>query len=347
MTAIHVKYLPLNPPIYNCRRAKGVFTLDGCIDKDFWSGIPFTEPFQDISGPDYPKPRFRTRAKLCWDDQYLYIAALLEGNEIWASIEKRDSVIYYDNDFEIFMDPSSSTSNYMELEMNAINTQWDLMLTRPYRNGGRSVSCWDIKGVETAVYIDGKLNSPSAVNRFWSAEIRLPFSSLMETYSKEKNPPNLERCYPCRTAPHAGEFWRMNFSRVQWHTEIKNGKYRKCLDSNGKVLPEDNWVWAPTGLIDIHCPEYWGFVFFTENGETYLIPENEKRKLLLRELYYAEYAWQAGHGCFTSNLNNLTDRSFPWQVKAEITGHSFELSCPAEDGTHSVCLFSDSYCCIL
>lgn len=24
--------------------------------------------------------------------------------------------------------------------------------------------------------------------------------------------------------------------------------------------PEDNWVWAPTYVIDIHLPEYWGYV---------------------------------------------------------------------------------------
>lgn len=334
--------IPIEPPVYFCPRAKGEFVLDGNIDKSFWRDVPFTESFCDISGKDYPSPRFRTRAKICWDDQNFYIAALLEGSEIWATITKRDSVMYYDNDFELFLDPSSSTHNYMELEMNALNTQWDLMLTQPYRDGGRSVTGWDIKGVETAVWIDGVLNKPSAENRSWSVEVKIPFASVMETYSKEENMPELERCYPSRVAPRLGEFWRMNFSRVQWLVDSIEGGYRRRTNENGAVLPEDNWVWAPTGLIDIHCPEFWGFVFFTDHGESCPIPEDEQRKLILRTVYYAEYRYYVAHGCFSADIRQLGVASPEYPVEIETTKNSFFLSCPSVSGG-SVCLRSDGY----
>ncbi len=61
------------------------------------------------------------------------------------------------------------------------------------------------------------------------------------------------------------EYYRVNFSRVQWKTDIIDHSYQKRTDENGKVLPEDNWVWAPTGVINIHYPEQWGFVFFSED----------------------------------------------------------------------------------
>lgn len=326
MSTFHVETprIPITPPVYYCPRAKGALELDGDIRKNFWEDVPFTEPFMDISGPEFPTPRFRTRAKLCWDDRNLYIGALLEGPEIWAAIRKRDSVMYYDNDFEVFLDPNSSTHNYMELEMNALNSQWDLMLTRPYRDGGRSVTGWDMKGVETAVHIEGRLNDPNADNRFWSVEIKIPFASVMETYEKEENPPELERCYPCRTSPREGEFWRVNFSRVQWRVD---GQYRKLTGADGKPLPEDNWVWAPTGLIDIHCPEFWGFVFFTRDGEAYPIPEPEKRKLDLRTLYYAEYRYYAAHGCFTADPALLDCPPLPYPVRISAGVETFELSC--------------------
>ena len=139
------------PPIYFCPKAAGELMLDGNINKPFWNNVPFTEDFVDISGGDFPTPRFRTRAKICWDERNLYIAALLEGNEIWATIKQRDSVMYYDNDFEVFIDPSGSTHNYMELEINAFNTQWDLLLTMPYRNGGRSVTAWNMPDRKSVV----------------------------------------------------------------------------------------------------------------------------------------------------------------------------------------------------
>lgn len=339
--------IPLAPPVYFAPRAQEPLTLDGRLDKPFWENIPWTREFADISGPDFPIPRFPTRAKVCWDAENLYIGALLTGDEIWATIKERDSVIYYDNDFEVFLDPSSCGHNYMELELNAFNTQWDLMLTHPYRDGGRSVTGWDMKGVETAVYIDGRVNDPSAANRFWSVEIKIPFRGLMETYCKEENPAELERCYPPRTAPRMGEFWRLNFSRVQWPVDIVEGAYRKRLGEDGKPLPEDNWVWAPTGLIDIHCPEFWGFLFFTDHGEAMPIPEDEQRKLALRQIYYAQYAHHARHGSFTEDLVVLGCDLPAYPVTAEVTRHGFELCCPSAEVEGSVVLRSDGFACVI
>ena len=230
----------------------------------------------------------------------------------------------------------------VELEMNALNTQWDLMLTHPYRDGGRSVTGWDMKGLQTAVYVSGEVNNPSADNRFWSVEIKIPFSSLMETYSREENPPDLERCYPCRQAPKTGEFWRMNFSRVQWTVEKKSA-YKKVTDENGKWRPEDNWVWAPTGLIDIHCPEFWGFVFFTENGENYPILQDEKRKLDLRSIYYAQYVYRRRTGSFTSDLRALDCPLPVYPVTCEATSRTFLLSCDSEEKGCRVYLRDDGY----
>ena len=334
--------IAIDPPVYYAPRAIGPLIPDGDLDKEFWAGVPFTAPFTDISGPDFPVPRFLTRVKICWDEQFLYIGARLDGDEIWANITENDSVMYYDNDFEVFLDPSSSTHNYMELEMNALNTRWDLLLTQPYRDGGRSVTGWDMKGLETAVCVDGTVNDPKAGSRSWSAEIKIPFRSLMETYSREENPPALERCYPCRTAPKTGEFWRMNFSRVQWTVE-KGEQYRKATDPEGRWLPEDNWVWAPTGLIDIHCPEFWGFVFFTEQGERYDIPLDERRKLELRVLYYAEYAYRRAHGCFTRDLKALGCRLPDYPVDCEAGSRSFLLSCDSADKGCRVYLRDDGY----
>lgn len=339
--------IPLDPPVYFAPRAKGPLTLDGRLDKPFWADVPWTAEFVDISGPDFPVPRFPARSKLCWDDEALYIAGELPGNEIWANVTKRDSVIYYDNDFEVFLDPSGCGHNYMELELNALNTQWDLMLTHPYRDGGRSVTAWNIPGLETAVHVDGVVNDPAAENKGWTVEIRIPFAPLMETYCLEENPPHLERCYPARTAPRRGEFWRLNFSRVQWQAEVVEGRWKKRTDERGAPLPEDNWVWAPTGLIDIHCPEFWGFLFFTEQGEPMPIPEDERRKLKLREFYYAQHAYRRHHGCYCGDAAALGVPMPPYPITAEATRHGFELWCPGEKEHTTVLLRSDGFTCVV
>lgn len=337
----------LNPPVYFCPRAKEGFILDGRIDKDFWQNVPFMRPFMTILGPDYPLPRFSTSVKLCWDEKYLYIAALLEGDEIWAELTERDSRLYTENNFEVFIDPSSSTHDYMEIEVNALNTVWDLLMTRPYRDGGRAVSGWSLKGLETAVHINGKLNDPEAENRSWSVELRLPFAAMYETYSMEENAEELPRCEAARTAPRVGEFWRMNFARTQWPLGVENGKYKKRTLPDGRPVPEENSCWAPTGVVDYHYPEAWGFVVFTENGESYDIHIDEVVKLALRDIYYAEHAYFEEFGKFTADPLMLPCYLPPIDFKIEITAHSFEISCRSLSGSGTVVIRSDSYACVI
>lgn len=319
-----------NPPVYNCKRATKPFVLDGRIDKDFWSDAQFTEDFIDIEGETMAKPRFRTRAKMLWDDKNLYIAAELIGDEIWGHVSKRDDVIFADNDFEIFIDPDSDTHEYYEFEMNAKNTVWDLLLTKPYRDGGTAMNAWDIQGLQTAVYIEGELNNPSADNKRWSVEVVMPFDVLKQG-SKDHN------------IPEMGDFYRMNFSRVQWKTKVVDGAFKKITDSaNGKPLPEDNWVWAPTGVINIHYPELWAFVFFTQNGEEYQIPADEYTKWELRKLYYMQREYFGNNGCFCTDFDTLKgEYTFTISPLIEVTKTNFEISCKSADNERSLSIFAD------
>ncbi len=322
--------ITFSPPIYHCLPAPGPFHLDGNIEKDFWKDIPYTCDFADISGPDFPVPRFRTRAKMCWDQDNLYIAALLEGDEIWASVTEHDDVIFRDNDFEIFVDPDSDTQKYYEFEMNALNTVWDLMLTKAYRDNGSPINSFDIKGLRTAVHINGSLNEPGPQNISWSVEVVFPFTSFMECLGDKKR-------------PVPGDYWRMNFSRVQWLVDVKDGRFQKRTGSDGQTpLPEDNWVWAPTGVINIHYPELWGFVFFADSpAAQYSIPEIERQKWVLRTLYYEQHRYWDENQKFTDNLEELTSQPLPFPVCIETTRHSFEISCQAADGSGILYLLAD------
>src|SRR6516162_5386260 len=91
------------PKGYVCYRAKGKITIDGKLDEADWKAVPWTDDFVDIEGDKKPKPRFRTRAKMLWDDDNLYIAAELTEPHVWATLRDHDSVIFNDNDFEVFI----------------------------------------------------------------------------------------------------------------------------------------------------------------------------------------------------------------------------------------------------
>lgn len=283
---------------YMCFRTPQPLTIDGRLDEEAWKKVYWSEDFLDIEGKNKPKPRFRTRVKMLWDDQYFYIGAELEEPHVWATLKERDSVIYLDNDFEVFIDPDGDTHNYYELEINALNTVWDLLLVKPYRDGGPAIHSWDIQGLKTAVYIDGTLNNPNDKDRGWSVEIAIPWEVLKEAA-------------PFKKKPEPGDKWRVNFSRVEYRTVIENGTYVKAKDpKSGQVLPEDNWTWAPQGVINIHYPEMWGYVQFTatEAGKAkeYCDEDPEAEvKWALRRIYYRQRNFMAGKGHFALNLEEL------------------------------------------
>ena len=126
--------------------------------------------------------------KMLWDDQNLYIAAEMEEPHLWATLTEHDAVIFQDNDFEVFLDPDGDNQNYCELEMNARNTTWDLLLTKPYRDGGRAINAWEIAGLKTAVHLDGTLNNPRDKDHGWTVEIAWPWKGLKELTSMPMPP---------------------------------------------------------------------------------------------------------------------------------------------------------------
>jgi hypothetical protein len=230
---------------YVCHRANGAVVIDGRLNEPAWADAPWTDWFVDIEGDVKPKPRLATRAKMLWDDRYFYIAANLEEPHVWGTLEKRDQIVFHDNDFEVFIDPDGDAREYYEIELNALNTIFDLFLERTYLDGGPADHDWNLEGLKTAVHIDGTLNDPSDVDRGWSLELAMPWRSLA-VYAHTPAP------------PHSGDTWRVNFSRVEWRHRIADGRYEKVPDT-----PEDNWVWSPQGQINMHIPERWGHVTFS------------------------------------------------------------------------------------
>ncbi|HEY3913387.1 MAG TPA: carbohydrate-binding family 9-like protein [Verrucomicrobiae bacterium] len=283
------KMATIVPLGYVCHYTSNPIVVDGKLDDAAWEGAPWTSYFVDIQDHNLPTPRFRTRVKMLWDDKFLYIGAELEEPHVWATLTNHDSVIFLDPDFEVFMDPDWDTHAYYEFEMNALNTTWDLMLNKPYMDKGTPNNAWEIPGDKTAVHIDGTLNDPSDTDKGWTVEIAFPWSVLGE-HARHPGPPN------------EGEEWRINFSRVEWHITTDGGHERKVPHT-----PEDNWVWSPQGVIDMHRPEMWGLLEFTKKGENVAvapIPGKPAHDLAL-EIYYSERDFQKFNGRWATNLVEL------------------------------------------
>jgi len=282
---------PITPRGYLCRFTDRPITIDGKLDDAAWAAAPWTGDFNDIQGAAKPRPRFRTRAKLLWDKKYLYVGAELEEPHVWATLTNHDAVIFRDPDFEVFIDPDGDTHNYYEFEMNALNTGWDLLLDKPYQDEGKPHNEWEIPGLKTAVHVRGTLNNPADVDKGWSVELAFPWKVLVRHARHSGH-------------PKEGEQWRINFSRVEWQITTNGNQYRKVPKT-----PEDNWVWSPQGVIDMHRPEMWGLLQFTRQAhanESIVapLPGKPARDLAL-EIYYAQRDFQQPRGRWAASLAEL------------------------------------------
>jgi hypothetical protein len=315
--------LDYRPPRgYVCYRARTPIVIDGKLDDDAWRDIPWSEEFVDIEGNAKPKPRFRTRMKMAWDDTALYIAAELEEPHVRATLTKHDSYIFIDDsDFEVFLDPDGDSHHYAELEMNALNTTWDLLLTKPYKDGGKPIDAWEIDGLRTAVHVDGTMNDPRDIDRGWTIEIAWPWRGLRQIAS-------------CPVPPRPGEQWRINFSRVELDFDIVDGKYRRTKK------PEANWVWSPQGVVNMHRPETWGYVQFSDAkpGEDKFRPDpTGPARALLHRIYYAQVEYKMDHGRYAATiealgLTGLTHDSVDGAPSLEVTSSWFEAGAKVKGG---------------
>jgi hypothetical protein len=284
-------YVP--PRGYVCGRAAGPVAFDGRLDEGAWKDAPWTDDFVDIEGDKRITPRFRTRAKMLWDDKHFYIGAQLEEPHVQGTYTQHDSPIFHeDNDFEVFLNPEGNNHNYAELEMNALNTTWDLRLRKPYRDRGEPENAWEIPGLKTAVHVNGTINNPRDTDTGWSVEIAIPWDIVHAL--NEDQPGGM---------PRDGDQWRVNFSRVEWRFDIVDGKYVRRRDRR-----EDNWVWSPQGMVNMHRPETWGYVQFSTAapGKATFRPDPAgPAKHLLHRIYYAERAFQKEHGRYAKTLAEL------------------------------------------
>ncbi len=270
---------------YTCYRTTENIVADGLLNEPDWARAEWSDDFIDITGNPELKPSLRTRMKMLWDDKYLYIAAELIEPQIWATIHKRDAVVFHDNDFEIFLDPDGNGLNYYEIEVNAFGTIWDLMLTKAYKDHGKPITSWDLKGLKTGIHINGSLNDPTRPDTSWIIEMALPLAELM----KGKKSANW---------PAEGVQWRVNFSRVEWKTEVNGTSYRKKTDpENGKPLPEQNCVWSPMGEIAMHIPESWGRLEFSSGN---IQPEPLKFANESKRQGFKIWLWMGGHESWTT-----------------------------------------------
>lgn len=287
------------PKNYIVSKTNTNISIDGKANESSWNNAKFTDKFMDIEGVKTPK--FDTKIKMLWDNAFLYVYAELNEPHIWGNLKQRDTIIYYNNDFEVFIDPSGTGIGYGEIEVNALNTLWDLYLNKPYRIGGKANFEWNLNDLNSAIQIHGTLNNPNDVDSLWTVEMAIPLKPFVGLKNRPK------------TIPKEGEQWRVNFSRVQWDHDIIDGKYYRKKE-DGKYLREYNWVWSNQKVINMHEPEKWGFLQFTEQTNSDDIEFINDADLEIKQTAFALFR-KTRYG----DLKTLLENDFGFSQNMEVT----------------------------
>jgi hypothetical protein len=259
---------------YTCRKIDGPLTVDGDLSKPAWQQAQQSHRFVDMVTGE--PGLYDTRSAALWDDTNLYIAFWAEEPFVQATQTERDSIVFLENDLEVFIDGGDC---YYELEINALNTIYEVFFIwkDAYQKGGRfdvpafdvhqpdaltfggdydrtGASFWrgrhprglrwaflnyDMPGLQTAVKIDGRINDPTHVDKGWTLEIAIPWQSLGWLANGRSLP------------PRPGDVWRIFF-----------GRFQKLTPSGQEIQPHPAWVFNKHGVYDTHLPECFPFVYF-------------------------------------------------------------------------------------
>ncbi len=261
---------------YTAHKIADSIEVDGDITKPVWSKTQWSSRFVDMVTGD--PGLYETRTAIVWNDTHIYFGFWAEEPYVEARLTERDSLIFLENDLEVFIDGGEC---YYELEVNAANTIYEVFFVwrDAYKRGGRfdrpeldvhnpqtytfggnddrtdsnfwrgthprgsrwAFTDFDLPGLKTAVRVDGTLNDKSKVDRGWSLEVGIPWASLSLLADGRSLPPK------------DGDIWRFFL-----------GRFQKLVVGGNEVNPHPAMVHKAHGVYDTHQPELWSAVRFAD-----------------------------------------------------------------------------------
>ena len=219
----------LDLPTYEAPRATGTITIDGNVNDDAWKKVPWTRDFPYSDGSGFPDKS--ARAKITWDDQYLYFAFQAEDDDLVSTYAVRDDPIYQEDVVEVFLDPEGDKLNYYEFEVSPRNVIFDALFPS-YRKDLSLSKKWNA-AMRTGVQCEGTIDNHGDKDTGWSVEMAIPFADIQ---------------FSPRKPPKTGDVWRMNLFRIN-------------ITARGQ---SDYCAWSPPIQGDFHILDRFGFLRFDD-----------------------------------------------------------------------------------
>jgi hypothetical protein len=220
----------------------GKLTLDGRLDEALWKELPAMR-----LKPLRSAPALDTWARAYYTEDALVIGAYLADSHIWGTLTARDADTWTEEVLEVFIDTNGDGKDYLELQVTPANVIFDARFEQRLGRGQGTrqeqidrARAWNMEGLQTAVALDGSLNDEAQVDKNWTVEIVIPFSTMPGAGAR----------------PKVGDTWSFNLYRFDvpqpkrsfayaWSTE-PDGDFHQ-IDKFGRLVFADEAGKLPGG----------------------------------------------------------------------------------------------------
>ncbi|MCA9576797.1 MAG: carbohydrate-binding family 9-like protein [Sandaracinaceae bacterium] len=229
---------PPRMPELVASRALSSITVDGDLHDPGWLASPWSQPFvQTMNGA---QARFEARARVVYDDTYLYVAFQVADTNLQSPHRNADDHLWEQDCVEVFLDPDGDGRNYFEIQVSPRGVVFDTRYDSRRQPQPFGHVNWQSQA-QVGVALRGTLDDDQ-VDEGYHVELRVPFSALVA-----------EGSAATQEAPAPGSTWRMNFYVME---KSPNGQ-----DAAG---------WSPVLVPDFHATDRFGRVTFRD------LPRNQR-----------------------------------------------------------------------
>ena len=188
---------PLINENYPCYQVGAPVKLDGRMGDPAWTNAPVLK-FYVL--PECKEPLYNTEVRLLYDRDYLYVGYKAWDSDVWAYFTNRDDSTCLDDCLELFFQTDPAKEPYYGFEINALGTINDAYYPRAVMAGGGHLrwNKWNCDGLKVKVGIDGTLNNPYDIDRYWILEMAIPFSELPSLAGKNPQPGDVWQFHAAR-----------------------------------------------------------------------------------------------------------------------------------------------------
>lgn len=131
-----------------------------------------------VAAPDY-----ETYAQVAYDDSFLYVAFHCGDKDIHSSFTKRDEYLWKEEAVEVFIDTDDEPDDYVEIEVSPKNVLYDSYIVDPENIDIEETLKYNLKGIKTAVAVNGTVNSRSDADEGWTVEMAIPLAEISPDFN--------------------------------------------------------------------------------------------------------------------------------------------------------------------